>query len=127
MDKNELTNFITYAVTNLVSDPIGTYFAEIGNGVFCVVGAIASDGRSYSDDIGYTICCKMAVNCDDLQCDYDVDWVMPFDEGGYVMDIEHIIYKGSNLNRIAADMLEAYETIKDKTITKYGLIIQNNL
>ena len=26
----------------------------------------------------YTLCCKLAVNIDDLQCDYDIDWNMPY-------------------------------------------------
>lgn len=29
---------------------------------------------------------KLAVNTDDLQCDFDYDWEMPFDEKGNVWD-----------------------------------------
>ena len=28
----------------------------------------------------WRICTKLAYNCDDLQCDYGVDWEMPYDE-----------------------------------------------
>ena len=36
----------------------------------------------------YTLCCKVAYNCDDLQCDYDYDWYMPCDKDGNVYDTE---------------------------------------
>ena len=28
----------------------------------------------------YRICTKLAYNCDSLQCDYEYDWEMPYDE-----------------------------------------------
>lgn len=34
----------------------------------------------------YTLCCKLAINIDDLQCDYDIDWYMPWSENGDVYD-----------------------------------------
>ena len=36
----------------------------------------------------YTLCAKLAVNIDDLQCDYDVDWFMPWNADGDVMDTD---------------------------------------
>lgn len=39
-------------------------------------------------DTLYTICSKLAVNIDDLQCDYDFDWYMPWSEDGEVWDTE---------------------------------------
>lgn len=35
----------------------------------------------------YTICAKLAVNTDDLQCDYDIDWRMPTYKGDDVVDV----------------------------------------
>lgn len=35
----------------------------------------------------YTLCGKLAINIDDLQCDYDVDWAMP-EVGGVVWDTD---------------------------------------
>ena len=32
------------------------------------------------DGIIYTLCSKLAVNIDDLQCDFDMDWYMPWDK-----------------------------------------------
>lgn len=37
----------------------------------------------------YTLCAKLAYNTDDLQCDYDWDWEMPWDEKtGIVWDTD---------------------------------------
>lgn len=33
-----------------------------------------------------TLCAKVAYNCDDLQCDYEIDWHMPIDNVGDVCD-----------------------------------------
>lgn len=40
-----------------------------------------------------TMCGKIAVNIDDLQCDYDFDWYMPWSEDGDVYDTETSIEK----------------------------------
>ena len=37
---------------------------------------------------GYTLCAKLAINIDDLQCDYDIDWYMPYDDKGNVWDTD---------------------------------------
>lgn len=34
----------------------------------------------------YTLCAKLAVNIDDLQCDFEVDWFMPWNQMGDVVD-----------------------------------------
>ena len=39
------------------------------------------DGDKY-----WTLCMKIAYNTDDLQCDYDFDWEMPFNSNGDVYD-----------------------------------------
>lgn len=31
-------------------------------------------------DGSWRICTKLAYNCDDIECDYDIDWEMPYDE-----------------------------------------------
>ena len=37
----------------------------------------------------WTLCCKVAFNIDDLQCDYDCDWYMPYEkESGEVFDTD---------------------------------------
>lgn len=34
----------------------------------------------------YTLCGQVAINIDDLQCDYNMDWYMPCNEDGDVYD-----------------------------------------
>ena len=41
------------------------------------------------------MCGKVAVNIDDLQCDYDFDWYMPWSEDGDVYDTETSIGKSA--------------------------------
>lgn len=51
-------------------------------------------GEKYQQKVGdtlYTLCAKIAVNIDDLQCDYDVDWFMPWNEDGDVIDTDMAI------------------------------------
>ena len=56
------------------------------------------DSDSYQKKEGdtlYTLCGKLAYNCDDLQCDYDFDWYMPYAENGDVYDTSMAISKRS--------------------------------
>ena len=42
----------------------------------------------------YTICSKLAVNIDDLQCDYGMDWYMPSDKKtGEIWDTDTAVNK----------------------------------
>lgn len=43
--------------------------------------------------IVYTLCAKLAYNIDDLQCDYDIDWYMPYLENGDVIDTNQAVGK----------------------------------
>lgn len=48
-------------------------------------------GEKYQKKVGkkiYTLTSKLAVNIDDLQCDYDIDWYMPYGKNGDVYDTE---------------------------------------
>ena len=49
-------------------------------------------GEKYQDEIEgtiWTLCQKLAVNIDDLQCDYGIDWYMPWDvKSGEVWDTD---------------------------------------
>lgn len=58
----------------------------------------------------YTLCVELAVNIDDLQCDFDVDWAMPWNEMGDVVDTCEAV-DGSETqvdyyNAIASDIIE---------------------
>lgn len=46
----------------------------------------------HEDGTLYTLACKLAYNCDALQCDYDMDWVMPVEKSsGDVVDTESMV------------------------------------
>lgn len=48
----------------------------------------------YHDDEGlWTLCSKLAVNTDDLQCDYEMDWTMPYHEDGEVWATDMAVRK----------------------------------
>lgn len=42
----------------------------------------------YGDNLIFTLCAKVAINIDDLQCDYNFDWYMPSDEDGDIYDTD---------------------------------------
>lgn len=43
----------------------------------------------------WTLCAKIAINIDDLQCDYDYDWYMPQYADGDVYDTDSTITDGT--------------------------------
>lgn len=47
--------------------------------------------QSRLGDVTFTLCGKIAFNCDDLQCDYDFDWHMPWNKDGDVYDTDTAI------------------------------------
>ena len=66
-------------------DGNGTWYHKVGeteNGdALCLVFGMQEGydpgSAEYQKD-GLTLCSKLAFNIDDLQCDYDVDWIMPW-------------------------------------------------
>lgn len=72
------------------------------------------DGLIQKESCGtlYTICSKLAVNIDDLQCDYDMDWYMPSDKDGNIWDTDTAVSKDYDLNWYideSKEMLEAFK------------------
>lgn len=68
----------------------GVCYNKLFDNLYVVIG--------YNAD-GFTLACKIAVNCDDLQCDYDWDWNMPYDEEG-VIDTEYSIYSDTTIDEL---------------------------
>jgi hypothetical protein len=74
-------------------------------------------GEDYQDIVNgtvYTLCCKLAVNIDDLQCDFDIDWYMPWGKkDGDVWDTMMAVTKDYDdyewYEKEAKEMLEAFE------------------
>lgn len=48
-----------------------------------------NDGEEWQvkyGDMIFTLCAKVAINIDDLQCDYNFDWYMPSNKDGDIYD-----------------------------------------
>lgn len=55
-----------------------------------------NDGEDYQVKVGNnicTLCGKIAINIDDLQCDYDFDWYMPSNKDGDIYDTSMALSK----------------------------------
>lgn len=63
----------------------------------------------------YTLCGKIAVNVDDLQCDYNFDWYMPYSEDGDVYDTDMALNGSEDLDffegeaKVIAEMMNKGE------------------
>ena len=85
VDLKELVEWALDAKREIEQGYNGCYFQRLGASNF--------EGKDLYIVIGENaegeICAKLAYNCDDLQCDYDFDWYMPYDsESGEVYCIE---------------------------------------
>lgn len=81
MTKKQLKDFIKSVVE---SDFDGCRYSETDVGGAYIVA---------TKDAGGTTRIKIAVNCDDLQCDYDWDWEAPKCEDGEAFDAEFCVLK----------------------------------
>lgn len=85
------------------------------------LGLVIGLGEGYDKDdkliqiedngVLYTVCSKLAVNIDDLQCDYDWDWYMPWDKDGNIWDTDTAVKKDYDLDWYIEEskaMLEAF-------------------
>lgn len=96
-------NDFANAVKTLQQNHDGTVYQEVGttdNGekLYLVFGYQAGydKGEAYQveeNDTVYTLCAKLAFNVDSLQCDYDGDWYMPYNDNGDVYDTDSAITK----------------------------------
>lgn len=94
------------AVVGMVNQKYdGTWHCKIGtyNGkeVAIVIGWSDAydkgDAKYQIEQFGnvWTLCAKIAINIDDLQCDYDYDWYMPQYADGDVYDTDSAIADGT--------------------------------
>lgn len=73
-----------------------------------------NDGEAYQTkmgDITLTLCGKIAINIDDLQCDYDFDWYMPSNKDGDIYDTNMALSE-NHAEDLAWFLGEAEEVIK---------------
>lgn len=86
---------------------------------WCVVigwgeGFDEKDNLKYQDG-QWAICSKIAKNDSSLQCDYQFDFTMPYDEkSGDVCDTDNYIGEPDSMagwNRVAKDLLKTFEDV----------------
>lgn len=127
-----LADFIQDALNGLKADGVATYYYNLGGDLYYVMGADNAKNYDAEDlkelaltDNGNPIVGKIAVNCDDLQCDYDMDWNMPYNsETGDVWDTETNFYNNDNVNARASEIIAEYEDLKDLKLERDGKIIE---
>lgn len=77
-------------------------------------------GEDYQKKVGdelWTLCSKLAVNIDDLQCDYEIDWYMPYYEDGDVCDTEMAVSKSFDLDYYKKEAKELIKLLNKGEIT----------
>ena len=103
---------------------IGTWFKWIdrdGDDWWAVCMAFAYDdcpseealkNDPYVNDEGYRLCVKLATQPWNsmLQCDYDVDWMMPVVDGD-VYDTERLIYEGYDVDEIVDGLMNDWNEL----------------
>ena len=84
-------------------------------------GGYDEDANEHQIKVGeelLTMCGKVAVNIDDLQCDYDFDWYMPWSEDGDVYDTETTIGELEwSYNWLFGEAEYVLAELKDKVLT----------
>lgn len=63
------------------------------------------------EDLIFTLCAKVAINIDDLQCDYNFDWYMPSNKDGDIYDTDSAL-TGDYVEDLSRLLSEAEEMIK---------------
>lgn len=131
MKTQELVRSFTKAVEDMkISKYNGTYHwllntDDNGNDWAIVLGW--SDGFEVdtNDDCmsgTYRLCAKLAYQSHNniMQCDYDIDWTIPYDEeSGEVDDTEISIYPDTNMQETVDWLLECYNSYE---IESYSLL-----
>lgn len=130
VNTSSLVEFIRKALNNLKENESATYYYRLGNGLYYVMGIDDAENFDKEDlgncalsEGGNVIVGKIAVNCDDLQCDYDIDWVMPYYENGEVVDTETIFENNEDIEAKAQEILTDYNVIKGFNIESDGKIV----
>lgn len=123
-EKTKLTKEFINAVEDMKQTKFnGTYHWILGgdednNDWAIVLGW--SDGYEPNEnddcmDGTYSLCAKIAYQPNNslMQCDYDVDWLMPYnEETGEVDETEITIFSGCDLEWVVNWLLECYSTYR---------------
>ena len=125
MDKAKLVNKFINAVADMKNTKAnGTYHWILGrdendNDWAIVLGwadGFDAEENDACTDGTWRLCVKLAYQpCNSLmQCDYDIDWLMPYDEEtGEVDDTEVSIYPNTDLEETIDWLLDCYKRYED--------------
>jgi hypothetical protein len=124
MNRNILAKEFTKAVAEKRrTHENGTYYWTLGeddkgNTWAIVLGWAPGFDEEPEDDCTdgtWRLCAKLAYQPNNslMQCDYDIDWFMPYDEeSGEVDDTEEDLYPNTNLENTIDWLLKCYESYK---------------
>ena len=99
----------------------GVYYTPLNAEGFSIVVGWESGYDTEEDLIqqgGYTLCGKVAYNCDDLQCDYDMDWYMPSDKHGDIADTSMAIRSAEDMKWFEEQLEETTDLFKRGELVK---------
>lgn len=112
VNATKLANFIKNAVESLKKDGDSTWYFHLVDNLYYVIGGVnpanydTEDLENFAtDEEGWVICGKIAVNVDDLQSDYEFDWYMPFEREGETWNTEREFYNDEDYNSVAQDVI----------------------
>ena len=137
MNRNKLVKEFTAAVEEMCrTHGNGTYHWYLGsddnNDWAIVLGWSDGFEPEITDpcmDGTWHLCAKLAYQPSNsiMQCDYDIDWQMPYDEEtGEVDDNEIPIYSGTDLADVIDSLLECYATYDIKLNNKIIYILEKH-
>lgn len=140
VNTNDLAKFIEKAVNDLKNGGEGTWYKRLGYTIndtelYLVIGLVSGkqfdseDLEYYStDDTGkYIICGKIAVNDSAMQSDYELDWLMPYNEdSGDVWDTDSSFSANPDYTQEAKDFINEFNIMKNFNITDEGVIIEDD-
>jgi len=112
--KNGIKQMTNNYIDGVVYYPLGK--TDDGKTIALVLGYEDgyNDGEDYQVKCGdtlLTLCGKVAINIDDLQCDYDFDWYMPSNKDGDIYDTNMALSK-NHAEDLTWFLSEAEEMIK---------------
>ena len=124
MNKMQLVKEFTNAIQDMKETKCnGTYYWILGrdenNNNWAIVlgyadGFEEDEADEYMDGT-YRLCVKLAYqsNKSIMQCDYDIDWLMPYDEkSGFVDNTEQPIYLDIDIEETIDWLLNCYSNYK---------------
>lgn len=134
VDINKLSNFIKNAVNGLTKNDESTWYFHLVDNLYYVIGVVNPENYDKEDlkilalsKDGWVICGKIAVNIDDMQSDYELDWYMPYEKDGEVWDTERDFYKNDDYTKVAQDIIRDLHNFDNVTVDKNGEIITNKI